>query len=126
MPDLTAFDLATVTSGTDDPRLVGSLCQNCGATYFPQRLICFECRSEALEPHLLPSTGALYAWTTVHVSSTRQTPYTVGYIDLPGGLRILSDITGPLTDDDFDAEVHLVVGDSGGWSFSARQNAGVR
>ena len=38
--------------------------------------------------------GLLYSYATIHVSATRKTPYTIGYVDFPGGLRVLASVRG--------------------------------
>lgn len=40
------------------------------------------------------AAGRLYSWSTVHVSATRATPYTLGYVDLDGGSRVLAVLDG--------------------------------
>ena len=61
---------------------------------------CTACGGEDLEQFELPRQGSLWAWTVqrfmpktpYHSSETEQTfrPYGVGYIELPGALRIES------------------------------------
>ncbi len=38
--------------------------------------------------------GMLYSHSTVHVSASRETPYTIGYVDFPNGLRVLAGVRG--------------------------------
>lgn len=38
--------------------------------------------------------GVLYSYSAVHVSSTRATPYTIGYVDFPGNVRVLASVRG--------------------------------
>lgn len=38
--------------------------------------------------------GRLYSWSTVHVAAGRPTPYTLGYVDLDDGLRVLAVLDG--------------------------------
>jgi len=38
--------------------------------------------------------GVLYSHSTVHVSASRETPYTIGYVDFPNGLRVLARVRG--------------------------------
>jgi len=44
----------------------------------------------------LPSSGELYTYSSVHISATRETPYHLGYIDLPGDVRLLAELKGEL------------------------------
>ncbi|MEU9330840.1 OB-fold domain-containing protein [Streptomyces canus] len=122
LPDLVELVKVPVNVNSDGaPSLVGSRCEGCGAAYFPRRLVCYECRSAELQEHLLSRRGTLYSWTTVHVSSSRPTPYTVGYVDLPENVRIFTTLRadrGPL---DFDQPVQLEAGPDGGWAFHTAQ-----
>src|SRR3546814_2520605 len=35
--------------------------------------------------------GVLYSFSTVHVSSSQPVPYTIGYVDFPGDVRVRSE-----------------------------------
>jgi uncharacterized protein len=118
LPDLDALDAPSVARDGEEVRLRGSRCEECGAAHFPARLLCFECTSDRLEPHLLGPYGTLYGWTTVHVSSSRPVPYAVGYVDLPEGVRVLADLGGDLAALRHDGPVRLVA-DGDDWSFAA-------
>lgn len=39
--------------------------------------------------------GVLYSFSTVHVSSSQPVPYTIGYVDFPGDVRVLAKVRGP-------------------------------
>lgn len=98
--------------------LVGSRCVPCGAQYFPQRQVCAACLSFSMERVALGGGGEIYSYTTVHVSSSRPTPYTLGYIDLWAGPRVLATIR---TDGSLRTgqSVQLVVNDDGSdWWFT--------
>lgn len=47
-------------------------------------------RDDATSEIRVGPTGTLYSFSTIHVSSTRPVPYTLGYVDFPGGLRVLA------------------------------------
>jgi hypothetical protein len=93
-PDL-AGDEPVVADG---PRLIGARCGACGTAWFPRRPVCPSCAAPEPERLLLGPAGTLYSWSTVHVSSSRPVPYTLGYVDLPAGVRVLTTIktTQPL------------------------------
>src|SRR3546814_10819332 len=42
--------------------------------------------------------GVLYSFSTVHVSSSQPVPYTIGYVDFPGDVRVLAKVRGPHQD----------------------------
>jgi uncharacterized OB-fold protein len=89
-PDL-AGDEPVVADG---PRLIGARCGACGTAWFPRRPVCPSCAAPEPERLLLGPAGTLYSWSTVHVSSSRPVPYTLGYVDLPAGVRVLATIRG--------------------------------
>ena len=112
----TGDEVARAADGTWT--LVGSVCGSCGDRCFPQRLICSSCASHDLRPLVLAGRGSLYSYTTVHVSSARPTPYTLGYVDLREGPRLLTLVEphdAPLR---IDQPVRLVVHADGTWSFT--------
>jgi uncharacterized OB-fold protein len=101
--------------------LVGGRCLACGAAWFPFRPVCPSCAAPDAERHSVGAAGTLYSYSTVHISSTHPTPYTLGYVDLDGGVRVLAKIdaeSGPL---DLDARCRLQVGDHGRWWFALDQ-----
>lgn len=71
-----------------------SRCADCGARAFPPRRICVACLGTDLAATPLPTAGTLYSFSTVHVSSARETPYVLGYVDLPDGVRVLTEVVG--------------------------------
>lgn len=75
--------------------LAGSRCLACGALAFPARDACMACGRRDMTGTALATTGTLYSSTTIHVSSSRPTPYAIGYVDLDDGVRVLTGIAGP-------------------------------
>jgi uncharacterized OB-fold protein len=119
LTDLAELVRAPISANSDGaPFLVGSHCKSCGATHFPRRLICFECRSTELQEQLLSRRAIVYSWTTVRVSSSRPTPYTVGYVDLPEGVRVFTTLLDHQDQLDFDHPVQLRTGPDGEWAFA--------
>ena len=108
-----AFPRVDAESG----RLRGSRCTGCGQVVFPHALACYRCRGLELEAVDLPDEGVLATFTTVHVSSSREVPYTVGYVDLPGDIRILAPIRPVPSDLACDVRVRRVT-DADGWAFA--------
>lgn len=58
-------------------------------------------------------SGRLYTWSTVHVSASRPVPYTLGYVDLEDGLRVLAVLAGPSGELQLDGPVRLMAGPDG-------------
>lgn len=105
---------------SDKPQLIGCRCTECQAVFFPEQPSCGQCGSLAMERHLLPTTGTLWAWTTQEFlpkapyagGETPETfkPFGVGVIDLNGEVRI----EARLTESDpeklkFDGKVELAI-----------------
>lgn len=74
--------------------LLGSRCERCGLTFFPARSFCTTCFGEdAMTRVELSKRGTLYTFTTVYQSQPGfATPYTIGYVDLPDGVRVFTRI----------------------------------
>lgn len=73
--------------------LVGSKCKQCGQAFFPQREWCLNCSGRDLERIDLGHSGKLYSFTIVHMPSEHfEPPYAVGWIELPEGIRVFSQI----------------------------------
>lgn len=97
-------------------QLVGSVCGACGAVTFPSRSICHRCLGSDVRTGPVGNAGELYTWSTVHVSSSRPVPYTLGYVDLPRDLRVLAVIAAEPASLRIGQPVRLTVGDDG-WAF---------
>jgi uncharacterized protein len=83
----------------DEPRLIGSLCRSCGEIGFPRRAACARCTSTDVEERLLQRQGTLWTWTVqtfqpkspyVAPADREFEPYGVGYVELPGEVRVES------------------------------------
>lgn len=72
--------------------LIGMKCNACQTLAFPRRAYCCACGSSDTGEASLAPQGQLYSFSTVHISATRETPYTIGYIDLDDGVRVMGAI----------------------------------
>lgn len=70
--------------------LRGSVSRSSGCRAFPVRAVCHETGARDMEPMTFGPRGKLYTYSTVHISSTRPTPYTIGYVDFDNGVRVLA------------------------------------
>jgi uncharacterized OB-fold protein len=89
---------------SDQPALIGSRCEACGEVTFPPQRSCPACCREQIENVELPRRGRLWTWTIQGFPPksppygkvvTRETfvPYGVGYVELPGAVRVESRLT---------------------------------
>ena len=88
------------------PALLGSRCNNCGVASFPAADSCMACSGQDVALEELPGRGTLWTWTVqqfmpkppYHSGETPETfqPFGVGYLELPGGVRV----EGRLTESD--------------------------
>jgi len=95
---------AAVIGGTEaEPRLIGSECEVCGTVTFPRQRSCPRCTSEAVHEHELATRGTLWSWTIQCFAPKAPPylpggveefePYGVGYIELPGEVRVEARLT---------------------------------
>jgi uncharacterized protein len=87
---------------SQDARLIGSECQECGVITFPRQGSCPSCCGSKIVPRRLAKSGRLWTWTTqeflpkppyavVH-SLEEFVPFKLGYIELPGEVLVESRI----------------------------------
>jgi len=79
----------------DEVRLRATRSRSSQVICFPETEICPETGARDMELVETESRGLLYSHSTIHVSATRETPYTVGYVDFPNGLRVLARVRWP-------------------------------
>jgi len=93
-----------MTLTEDGPRLKGVRCRQCDNHVFPFQKGCPKCTSDDVEPVELGTRGTLWAWTIQgfppksppylgEADPTKFKPYGVGYIELPGQLKVESRLT---------------------------------
>jgi uncharacterized OB-fold protein len=84
-----------------EPQLIGSACTNCGVITFPAQASCPKCTGEEVEQRLLSRRGVLWTWTVQgfrpksppYTGADPFVPYGVGYVELPGEVRVESRLT---------------------------------
>lgn len=93
-----------VIGGTlEEPRLIGSVCVRCGTVTFPRQRSCPRCTSEDVQARELATRGELWSWTIqcfapkappyLPQAVEEFEPYGVGYIELPGEVRVEARLT---------------------------------
>jgi len=78
----------TIPEDGGPPRLCGTRCPSCGATYAGQRVICLGCARRGLEPHALSPSGTVWTFTIVRQQppgSIMKAPYPIGQVALDDG-----------------------------------------
>jgi uncharacterized OB-fold protein len=79
-------------------RLIGEICNGCGAKIFPPRDVCPICNTDGQSEFEFSGRGKVYSFTTVYEAPAgykEQAPYTVALVELEEGPMI----TAQLTDD---------------------------
>jgi uncharacterized protein len=101
-------------------RLHGSKCGRCGTVAFPPHKLCPACGAESGQAQVeLSPVGKLYTFSEVHVAPKGfPTPYAVGYVDLPEGVRLFGQIDAKAAELEVGEEVAVTLGpvrtDAGG------------
>lgn len=115
-----AFAPDVFTWPADEPQLIGSRCESCGAITFPGYPSCPRCGRTEMARRLLPRRGTLISWTTQEFlpkepyasGETAETfkPYGVGLVQLGDEVRVEARLTeADPSKLEFGMEVELVV-----------------
>lgn len=88
---------------SDEPRLIGSRCIDCGNHMFPTQSGCPKCTGSHTETVELKPRGRLWTWTVqgfppkappyAGPTDHRFQPYGVGYVELPGEVKVEARLT---------------------------------
>ena len=88
--------------------LIGSKCTNCGRLYFPQRVVCPDCRRKGhMEDFKFNGKGKIYSYSIVRSPSSdfkTIAPYAVAIFELDEGAKL----TAQLVDTDIE---NIEIGD---------------
>ena len=77
--------------GPEGGELLANKCKSCGQVFFPKAVVCFSCFHDDMAQLALSRRGKLYSYTTGHMPSMHfEPPYTIGYVDMPEGVRIFA------------------------------------
>ncbi|MBI4286068.1 MAG: OB-fold domain-containing protein [Chloroflexi bacterium] len=103
----------------EKPQLIGTRCRTCGSVFFPKKVACNNpaCHEKKVEDVLLGTRGKLYSFTIQYYPppppfrySEPFTPYGIGLVELPEGVRIAGILTtGDLNEIKIGMDVELVV-----------------
>ncbi len=74
--------------------LTGGRCPACGRIYFPTKQVCPACFATDQEKIPLSHKGILHTFACSHMGpSGLPTPYPIGFIELPEGIKLFSLLT---------------------------------
>ena len=89
----------------EEPRLIGSQCENCGEIFFPKKEKgwCTHCQKSSLKDIYLSREGKIISYSVVMQQPGGgfyhgEVPYAYGQVELPEGVRVITLFTA----DDFD------------------------
>ena len=98
-----AFAPGVFTWPSEEPRLIGGRCTECGSVTFPRPPSCARCGATAVDEHLLPRRGTLWTFTTQGFlpkepyagGETVETfrPFGIGLVQLGEEVRVESRLT---------------------------------
>jgi uncharacterized OB-fold protein len=93
-------------------RLHGSKCAHCGAVAFPPHPSCPACGADGGQDSVrLSSVGTLYTFSEIHIAPKGfATPYAVGYVDLPEGVRLFGQIEAKASELALGQQVAVMLG----------------
>jgi uncharacterized protein len=100
--EVRVVDEGVIAGSVDAPELIGSRCRSCGVVTFPAQTACSACTSNDVEERRLSRTGTLWTWTIqcfppksppYAASPDDFAPYGVGYVELPGEVRVEARLT---------------------------------
>jgi uncharacterized OB-fold protein len=91
---------------SDEPRLIGAQCADCGLVSFPAGSACQRCGGTDATDKLLSDRGTLWTFTTQDFrppsppydgadTATTFQPYALGYVELPGEVMVEARLTEP-------------------------------
>jgi uncharacterized OB-fold protein len=93
-------------------RLLGSRCPSCGTVAFPPHPLCPNCGADSGQDQVtLSPVGTLYSFSEIHIAPKGfATPYAVGYVDLPEGVRVFGQIAARAADLAIGQQVAVTLG----------------
>ena len=93
-------------------RLHGSKCAHCGSVAFPPHPLCPGCGAQSGQDTVkLSPVGTLYTFSEIHIAPKGfATPYVVGYVDLPDGVRLFGQIEDQAADLRLGQQVAVTLG----------------
>jgi len=101
-PDFVPVADGLLAGSAEAPELIGSECLRCGVVAFPRQGSCAACTSGEVRERRLGRRGTLWTWT-IQCFAPKSPPYAgaaedfepygVGYVELPGEVRVEARLT---------------------------------
>ncbi|MGQ7843945.1 Zn-ribbon domain-containing OB-fold protein [Granulosicoccus sp. 3-233] len=124
LPDLIVESRQDYIEEAGNVLLVGCQSESSGSMAFPAREFCPVSGARDMKPMTFGPEGILYSYSKIHVSSSRPTPYTIGYVDFRNGLRVLAHIRN-VNDQDLTCNIPVELkSDDQGWFVSPISHQG--
>lgn len=90
--------------------LVAYKCTSCGKVAFPKTDYCVSCLNKEMKEIELSRRGKLYSYTTTYYPVSRfKPPHSIGFIDLPEGVRILAPLAASDKGFKVGAEMEMII-----------------
>ena len=114
---------------SDDVRLLGSKCENCGEVSIGTNAVCLNCGSDQIEAIKLCSEGVLWTYTIVrhkppgdYLGPDPFVPFALGLVELADGVRIMAPLEGDVDSFEIGSRLRLqpwILQSGGGQSYRA-------
>jgi uncharacterized OB-fold protein len=83
------------------PALIATVCEQCDASYFGQRIACSRCGGRKFRPQRVADAGYVRSFTIIHRgAATIPTPYVSAVIVLDDGVAVKANVLGCPPDPD--------------------------
>lgn len=100
--------------------LTVACCAECGAYYYPRRLICRRCGSDAFDDHLIREAIVEESTTILHVTHQQDwTPCHLATVRTVEGLHVIVGLDAPVADG-----TRVILDDRNGAVIATRDDAG--
>ena len=104
MPTQVPVQQGIFTWPSDEPKLIGTRCTNCGNHTFPAQNGCPKCTGSEMERVELARRGTLWTWTVQgfppksppyagDADPATFVPFGIGYVELPGQVKVEARLT---------------------------------
>lgn len=97
-------EFVSVSPGTFTPPgvkgeifLLGGICRDCGARFFPMHAACIRCFGSAIESVRLERAGTVNSFAVVRQAPRGYfgpVPYVLGHVELADGVRVIAQLIG--------------------------------